>query len=375
MQTSIFEKRIANLRKEIKNKDLDTIIILSDENRMYFSGYTAEDGGYDETAGVLIITEKDLILACDPRYDTQAENEAFLYSIICYKKGFSKELPNILQSINAKKVGLEAERLTFKMYEAILKEISTSNHTNKSNIEINTDNNILKDFRIKKDAHEISMIKKALKISEDSFLQFKKLIFEGITEKEAAWTFEKLMRENGADSLSFDVIVASGENSALPHAIPTNRKFSKSEPLLFDFGVRLDGYCSDTSRTLIMGESTDKFEKIYNIVFNAQKKAIEKIKPGVKANAIDKIARDYIDNTEYKDKFSHGLGHGVGIVIHEAPRLSKLDDTYLEPGMIVTVEPAIYIPGWGGIRLENMIEVTENGANVLNTLNYDDYLI
>ena len=214
-----------------------------------------------------------------------------------------------------------------------------------------------------------------MKISEDSFLKVKKLIKEGMTEKEAAWAFEKLMRENGADSLSFDVIMASGENSALPHAIPGNRKINRNEPLLFDFGVRLDGYCSDTSRTLIMGKSTDEFEKVYSIVFQAQKMAVELIKPGIKASKVDKIARDYIDNTEYKGKFGHGLGHGVGIVIHEAPRLSKFDDTILEPGMIVTVEPGIYVPGWGGIRLENMIEVTENGANVLNTLSYDDYLI
>jgi Xaa-Pro aminopeptidase len=371
LQSRIFEKRIANLRKEIAKSDYDTLIILSDENRMYLSGYTGEDGGYGETAGALIITENDLILACDARYDIQAENEAPLFSIICYEKSFTKALPEIFKSINASKVGFEAERLTFKIYESILKEISESN----IGIKIGSDNNILTSIRIKKDEHEISMIKSALKISEDSFLQFKTTIKEGMTEKEAAWNFEKLMRENGADSLSFDVIAASGKNSALPHAIPGKRKFNKNEPLLFDFGVRLDGYCSDTSRTLIMEKSTDKFNKIYNIVFQAQKLAVEHIKPGIKASQIDKVARNYIDNTEYKGKFAHALGHGVGIVIHEAPRFSKFDDTYLEPGMIVTVEPGIYVPEWGGIRLENMIEVTQNGANVLNTLSYDDFII
>ena len=371
LNNQIFKKRISSLRKEIASADINTIIILSDENRMYLSGYTGVDGRYDETAGILVITENDLILACDSRYDTQAEREAPLFSVVCYEKSYTEELPGILKSINSSKIGFESERLTFKSYETIKQEITKAD----LNVEISSDSNILKTLRQNKDEYEISMIKKALKISEDSFLQLKTLIKEGMTEKEAAWTFEKLMRENGADSLSFDVIMASGENSALPHAIPSDRKINKNEPLLFDFGVRLGGYCSDTSRTLIMEKSTDEFEKIYNIVFQAQKMAVEKIKPGIKASSVDKVSRDYIDNTEYKGKFGHGLGHGVGIVIHEAPRLSKFDDTILEPGMIVTVEPGIYVPGWGGIRLENMIEVTENGANVLNNLSYDDYLI
>jgi len=371
LKNQIFENRIANLREKIALTDIDTIIVLSDENRLYLSGYTGEDGGYDETAGVLVITQDHLYLACDSRYNTQAENEAPLYSVICYEKSFTKELPEILKSINASNVGIEASRLTFGNYKTILKEISDIN----LDVKINSDNNLLQNLRIKKDDHEISLIKNALKISEDSFLQFKTVITEGMTEKEAAWIFEKLMRENGADTLSFDIIAAGGENSAMPHAIASNRKIKKEEPLLFDFGVRSNGYCSDTTRTLIMGKSTDEFDKIYNVVFEAQKKAVEYIKPGIQASKVDRIARDYIENTEYKGKFGHGLGHGVGIVIHESPRLSKFDDTCLEPGMIVTVEPGIYVPGWGGIRLENMIEVTENGANVLNTLSYDDYLI
>jgi Xaa-Pro aminopeptidase len=371
LDNKIFKKRIAILREEILKTDIDTIIILSDENRMYLSGYTGEDGRYDESAGALIITADDLILACDSRYNTQAEKEVPFFSVVCYEKSFATELPEILKSIKALKVGFEAERLTFKHYETIMEEIKKAG----LDVKIGSDNNLLKNIRLKKDEHEVSMIKKALKISEDSFLQLKKILKPGMTEKESAWAFEKLMRENGADSLSFDVIAACGENSALPHAIPGDRQIAENEPLLFDFGVRLNGYCSDTTRTLIMGQTTDEFEKIYNIVFAAQKMATEHIKPGIKASKIDKIARDYIDSTEYKGKFGHGLGHGVGIVIHESPRLSKFDDSLLEPGMIVTVEPGIYIPEWGGIRLENMVEVTEDGANVLNTLNYDDYLI
>ena len=375
MQVETLKKRIDNFRQILKLSDIDAFIILSHENRLYLSGYTGEDGGYDESAGALIITQNDLILACDSRYNTQAEAEADLFSIICYEKSFAEKLPLILKSINAIRVAFEAERLTFKTYETIQKKIKQACKGLKSKIELIPDNDLIKNLRIRKDDHEISMIKKALKISEDSFLEFKTMIKTDMTEKESAWEFEKLMRDNGADSLSFDVIAAGGPNSAMPHAIPGDRKFKEQEPLLFDFGVRLNGYCSDTTRTLTMGKISKKFEKIYNTVFEAQKRAVALIKPGIKASWIDKAAREYIDSSEFKGMFGHGLGHGVGIAIHEGPRLSRFDHTCLEPGMVVTVEPGIYIPGWGGIRLENMVEVTPTGCNVLNTLSYDDYLI
>ncbi|MEA1968732.1 MAG: aminopeptidase P family protein, partial [Thermodesulfobacteriota bacterium] len=342
-----------------------------DANRRYLSGYTGEDGSYDETAGILIITKDHLILAADPRYDTQASNETELYKVVCYKKRVEKELPKTLESINAKKVGIETERITHQQYKSIKDEISKKG----LDIKFTAADDILKDFRMKKDDKEIKAIKAALKIAEKSFLQFRKEIRQGMTEKEAAWLLEKLMRTNGADSLSFPVIAASGKNSALPHAIPGDRKLKPDEPLLFDFGARLNGYCSDTTRTLIMGEPDTTFKEAYEILFTAQQKAVDKIKPGVKAKDIDKTARDYIDGTKFKGRFEHSLGHGVGIAIHEAPRLSKIDETLLEQGMVITVEPGIYIPEWGGIRLENMILVTENGAEVLNTMDYNDFII
>ncbi len=196
-----------------------------------------------------------------------------------------------------------------------------------------------------------------------------------MTEKKSAWILEKNIRENGANALSFPVIAASGSNSALPHAIPGERTFKRNEPLLFDFGARLNGYCSDTTRTLVMGEPDSTFKEAYETLFQAQKLAIEAIKPGVKCSDIDKTAREYIDNSKFKGRFGHSLGHGVGIAIHEAPRLSKFDDTPLEEGMVVTVEPGIYIPEWGGIRLENMVCVTREGSEVINQMGYDDYIL
>ena len=371
MSKNILEDRIERLRKKLAESKIDTAMICSDENREYLSGYTGKDGSYDESAGILVITEKDLILACDPRYDRQAEQEAPLYSVVCYKKRLSEELPGILESVGARKVGVEDERLTLKNYNEFIHTLGRNDIA----AELLPSSEIFKDLRIRKDEKETGLIRKALKVAETSFLQFRETIQQGMTEKQAAWTLEKLMRENGAESLSFDVIAASGPRSALPHAIPGEKTFEAGEPLLFDFGAKVDGYCSDTSRTLIMGHTEPRFEEVYHTVFEAQKQAVDAIRPGIKASDVDAVAREYIDSTKFTGKFGHSLGHGVGIAIHEAPRLSRLDETILEAGMVVTVEPGIYLPGWGGIRLENMILVTEDGACVLNETGYKDYLI
>lgn len=367
------KQRIDRLRELMNQSNFDAVIIFSDENRRYLSGFTGEDGSYDESAGILVITDNDLILATDSRYKLQAENEAELYSIYCYEKGLAAELPEILNSLTHKPVNIaiEAARVTFDLYSKIKQKIDEKG----LKCEFTAAEDTLKNFRIIKDSEEIAAIKESLKIAETAFLELKHHISTDMTEKEAAWLLERLIRENGADSLSFPVIAASGQNCALPHAVPTNRKFRKNEPLLFDFGAKLNGYCSDISRTLIIEKPDDMFKEVYQTLFNAQQMAIDAIKPKIRCSDIDKIARDYINNSKFDGRFGHALGHGVGIAIHEPPRLSRLDNTELEAGMVVTVEPGIYIPEWGGIRLENMVRITDNGAEVLNSIGYEDYII
>ncbi len=372
MKNTIIRERINRLKGKMRENQIDTIMIFSDENRRYLSGYTGEDSSYDETAGILVITEKQNILVTDARYDVQAENEAGdLYSINCYTGKLADELIDILKDAKSKKIGVEASRLSYGEYRKLADNISKNNY----DIEFGDASEILDLLRINKDDEEINEIKAALEIAETAFMEFRNRIKLGMTEKESAWLLEKLIREKGAESLSFPVIAAAGKNSALPHAIPGNKKLKKGEPLLFDFGAKLNGYCSDTTRTLVMGRPDEKFKKIYKILFDAQQLAVDNIKPGISAQDIDKTARDYIDATEFKGKFTHSLGHGVGLAIHEAPRLSKKDNTILEPGMVITVEPGIYLPEWGGIRLENMVMVTDNGACVLNKMDYNNYII
>jgi Xaa-Pro aminopeptidase len=217
-----------------------------------------------------------------------------------------------------------------------------------------------------KEPLELEAIRKSLALSESVFEGLLGTLRVGTAETELAWAMEKGLREAGADSIAFSPIVASGPNAALPHAVPTHRTVREGEPILFDWGARLNGYCSDISRTLVLGSPDDTFGKVYQVAKDAQSMAIEAMKPGVSTQAVDKIARDHIGAKGFKDYFGHALGHGVGLAVHEKPRLSPMRPMDLEVGMVTTVEPGIYIPGWGGVRLENMVVMKKDGAEVLN---------
>jgi Xaa-Pro aminopeptidase len=359
---STIESRLSQFRKALSEKPYDTFLVLVGENRKYLSGFTGEDTGFDESAGVLIITRERAVLATDSRYDLQAKSEAPLYEVVQYKEGLSKELPGILQSLSSKALGFESVRLTCMQFKAIEEQIRLAGPA----ISLVPDENLVENLRIRKEPPEISAIRKALAIAEDVFMAFVQTLTPGMLEKEVAWEMEKRLREAGAEALSFPTIVASGPNSALPHAIPGIRNIAPGEPILFDWGVRVDGYCSDISRMAHIGKPDATYKKVYQTVLDAQRFATEAVKPGMSSKAVDAIARSHIENKGYKGKFGHGLGHGVGMAIHEAPRLSPLKDTQMEPGMVFTIEPGIYIAGWGGIRLENMAVVTETGVEVLN---------
>ncbi len=369
---NFIEKRIGILRKKLEKNDLDTFMVLVEQNRYYLSGYTGEDTQFDETAGALFVTADHLILATDSRFDLQAKNEAPLYEVTTYQKGLEKEIPAIAQKLNTKRLGFESVRLTYLQYRKIRKELDEQHQ---SGIELVGTENMVEDLRMIKEEPEIRALKDALKIAENVFYDFIPHLKPGMTEKDISWEMEKRMRQAGADALSFPTIVASGPNSALPHAIASDRKIKENEPLLFDWGVKLKGYCSDISRTVILGNPDNTFRKVFQTVYDAQQKAIESIKPGMTGKQVDQVAREHIDNTELKGKFAHGLGHGTGLAVHEGPRLSPLREDLLAPGMVFTVEPGIYIPEWGGVRLENMVVLREYGAEVLNESDSSGYTV
>jgi len=368
---NIIKKRIDCIKEKISQLNIDTLMVLVEENRRYLSGFRGHDTQFDESAGALFISESGLILATDSRYEEQALKEAPLYEIICCKEGLSKQIPTILKNLGTKKLGFESIRISHLEYKKIASAIKSRG----LKVKLVETENVVESLREIKNEEEIQSIKKALLIAESVFSGIQGYIRVGITEKEAAWKIEKGIRESGAESISFPTIVASGPNSALPHAIPSDRKFKEGEPILFDWGAKVDGYCSDISRTMVIGKPDKIFKEVYNTVLDAQSMAIKAIKPGANSRSIDRIARKHIEKMGFKRRFGHGLGHGTGLSIHEQPRLSPLKNSILEPQMVFTIEPGIYIPGWGGIRLENMVVVRKNKAEVLNKLDSSKYLI
>ncbi len=366
---TVLEHRIENVRKALAAAEIDTLMVLVAENRFYLSGYTGEDSQFDETAGALFITRDDLILATDPRFDIQAGREAPLYDIACYKKGLAKELPEIVKRLETRRLGFENVRLSCLQYSRMKAALQAADLTTT----LVPVENIVENLRVIKTEDEIEATRRALAIAEDAFETVLAGLEPGMTESEGAWKLEIAVREKNGSGLSFPTICAAGPNSALPHAIPGDRKFKQGEPILFDWGVFAGHYCSDTTRTVVLGKPDSQFQKVYTTVLEAQKRAIKEIRDGASSTAVDAAAREFIDGTEFKGKFAHGLGHGTGLAVHEAPRLNMLKDEPLKAGMIVTVEPGIYLPGWGGIRLENQVVVRPDGAEVLNRLGFLDF--
>jgi Xaa-Pro aminopeptidase len=332
------------------------------ENRYYLSGFSGEDTQFDESAGILVITDHHLVLATDSRYQLQAQAEASGFDIHCYQQGLAKALPDIIGLLGIRRLGFESVRVSHKNHEAYLQSLRSMT----PEVALVATQDLVEGLRRVKTEDEIKCTIDALRLAEKAFNQILDTIRPGMTEKQVAWSMEKRMREAGAQSLSFPVIVASGPNSALPHAVPTDRELSRGEPILIDWGARLNEYCSDTTRTLTLGPPDNQFRKVFDTVVAAREMAIDAIHAGASGTAVDKIARDHIENNGFAGKFGHSLGHGTGLAVHEGPRLSPIKDDRLEAGMIVTVEPGIYIPGWGGVRMENQVVVRKDHAQVLN---------
>ncbi|MEW6326964.1 MAG: aminopeptidase P family protein [Thermodesulfobacteriota bacterium] len=351
------QKRIAALRQTLRSKKLDALLVTGPENRRYLSGFTAHDGQLTESSGVLLISRDQLILLTDSRYELQAREEATEYEVVIYKPGLARTLSRLARRYALHRLGFESQYLLVSTYECLnrlsaLKLISTKG--------------VVERIRVQKTAEELEAIERSVHLNETVFAKISRILKPGMTEKEIAFEIERLTRSAGAEGVSFEPIVASGPNAAKPHAVPTDRPINEGEPIIIDMGARLNGYCSDMTRTLCLGKPGAKFKKIYQTVRKAQEKATASLKAGLKAREADKVARDIISKAGYGQAFGHSLGHGVGLAVHEWPTLSPRSKDTLKAGMVVTVEPGIYIPGWGGIRLENMVVIEDHGCRLLN---------
>jgi Xaa-Pro aminopeptidase len=353
-------KRLRKLRTSIAEKRLGALLLSQPENLRYISGFTG-------SSGWLLISEQNTILATDFRYMEQAKGESPYFEIIRIKGELRDWLPGLVSDLGWHKLGFEANFISYEVYHKLSEAIKTK----QVNLELVPTTGIVEQLRSIKEPEELGFITKAVKLVDAAFEQAKAIIRPGITEKEAAWEIEKILRQEGSEGIPFEIIVASGPNSALPHARPTEKTICAGEPVLIDMGARISGYCSDLSRTLFLGKADKTFREIYNMVLKAQATAIEGIESGMNASQADRLARSVVEQAGYGDAFGHGLGHGVGLAVHEFPRLGPSSSDSLADGMVFTIEPGIYFAGQSGVRIEDMV-VLENGkAKVLTKASKD----
>jgi len=347
--------RLQKLRQKLAEKELDAIFVSQPANRYYLSGF-------DGSAGFLLITAQDAILATDFRYIEQAKQQAPEYSIFQITSNMANWFPELISGLKLHKLGFEAGHITFAVYRQLNDIIGKMQPTPKL---IPLDG-LVESLRVVKEPEEIEVISRAAELGDRAFEHIEGIIHAGMTEKEVAWEIEKFMRENGSQAVPFDIIVASGPNSALPHAKPSQRPIQPGEPILLDIGARIDGYSSDLSRTICLGAPDDTFKKVYDIVLGAQLTALALIKEGMTGEQADSLARTVITEAGYAEAFGHSLGHGVGLAAHESPRLSPGSTEPLTSGMVFTVEPGIYLPGWGGVRIEDLAVMEDSQIKVIS---------
>jgi Xaa-Pro aminopeptidase len=347
--------RINKLRQKLTQNGIDAIFISQPENRYYLSGFNG-------SSGYLFITQKKMVLATDFRYVEQVKRQAPEYTLFQITGSSDKWFPNLVEGLDIKALGFEATDMSFDFYKNL------SNIVNKAGLKLQLTpiTGIVESIRAVKDLEEIEFIKRAVKISDTAFKHIKDIIQPGMTELELAWELEKTMREGGSQSMPFEIIVGSGPNSALPHAQPSQRIILNREPVVFDFGARVEGYCSDITRTLCLSKPDDTFNKIYKIVLDAQMAAISQIVDGVTGAQADRFARSVIEEAGYGEAFGHSLGHSLGLAAHEKPNLNKISEDILTENMVFTVEPGIYIPGWGGVRIEDTVLIKNGKISVLS---------
>lgn len=345
------QARLNHLRRELRKQDLDGLLVNHPPDIQYLTGF----GGEDSWA---LITPRQVVVISDRRFEEELQVHHRYVRAVMRPGTLAEALEDAAE--NLKHIGVQAEHLTLAARKAIVSHLGARR--------LKETHGLLLEQRSVKDEQEVKLIRKAVKIQEQAFGQLLTELKPGMTEKQVCARLEYLMREGGADEASFKTIIGAGPNASIPHYRPGSAKLKKGQAVLIDFGARFGGYCSDMTRVVALGKMPPKVREIYEICREAQLAGIAAIGPGVALRDVDAAARKVIDDAGYGRQFGHGLGHGIGLEIHESPRLSKIAQGVLKPGHVVTVEPGIYLPGVGGVRLEDDVLVTETGRRNLCTL-------
>lgn len=339
----------ARARDILAASNTEALLLLKPENRRYVTGFTG-------SAGLTLITPVEMMLAVDFRYEEQAAAEAPECTVIRGGRDPLGALAAALRERMPRTIGFEAEFVPYAQVGRLREKLAPAEL-----VPLNTVDRL----RWVKDTAEVVAIARAVEIADAAFLHILSVLRPGLSEREAALELEMFMRRAGAERLAFETVLASGPRSALPHGRPSDRIMGTGELVTLDFGAMWQGYCSDCTRTVVLGTADERQRHVYHIVLDAQARALSMIRAGVACRDVDARARAVIADAGFGEAFGHSLGHGVGLEVHEGPRLSPQEDAVLEPGMILTVEPGIYLPGWGGVRIEELVVVTEDGCRIL----------
>jgi Xaa-Pro aminopeptidase len=353
----IHAQRREKLREKLKTAGLPGLLVSSPANRFYLSGFELHDPQCNESAGMLVIAAsgEDWLLT-DPRYEIVAGKVWPKDRLFIYTSPKIKQIREFLASLGHRPLGFEARALSVDLHGELVEEVALMPTTN-----------MVEPLRQVKDAEELALLEASCRLNHEIFALVPDLLRPGRTEREISWDMEKLFRERGASELAFPTIVGVNANAAQPHAVPNDTPVLDGCLVLVDAGARLGYYCSDQTRTFWVGERpSDAFKRTMDLVREAQDRAIAAIRPGVPVCSVYQMVKDFFRDHFVDERFNHGLGHGIGLETHEGPSLSPHDTkTILAPGMVVTVEPGLYYPDWGGVRWEYMILVTEDGCRVL----------
>lgn len=342
------KERLEKVRKSLSFLDIDALCTLGQDNCYYLSGFYAP-------LPLLISPEKAVIIA-NPLYMEEARSKATDFEVM---PGDVSSLIKVAKSINLRRIGISPESINFGVWQRLSKEAQ------KVGLSLIAAPGEVEKLRQVKEREEIERLTWAAHMADKAMNYIRSWIEPGMPETKVAWEVEKFLRESGSGSLPFEVMVASGPNSAFPHVLPTDRIIQEGEPIIIDLGARFEGYVSDMSRTLFLGREDAKFNSIYHTVLESQLTALSTIKEGMSGDEVDKSARAIIERKGWGNYFVHGLGHGVGLNVHEEPTLSPISTSTISEGMVFTLEPGVYIGGWGGIRIEDMVLMEGEKLNLL----------
>ena len=343
--------RLTKLRAILPEHDIDAMLISQPENRRYLSGFTG-------SAGVLVITVERAVMATDFRYYEQVGRQAPDFELARITDRLSDLLPEVLADLGIKRLGFESQNVTVEQLNTLSKATE--------GVEWLPLENTVEKIRAVKDQGEIDALRRSAALNDAAFTHLLEGIKPGMTEREAAWEIEVYMRSHGASKVAFDLIVAAGPNGALPHARPGDQAIQPGAPVVVDIGCVLDGYCSDMTRTFCLGEPSSRYLEVWNLVLQAQEAAKAVVRAGATGVEADAAARDLIAEAGYGDYFGHGLGHGVGLAVHEGPRAGRLSEDTFQAGMSLTIEPGIYLPGEFGVRIEDLVIIGQDGIEILS---------